>query len=372
MEGNRSGSIKIRGNDYSRDSFTVTCYIMIFLLGVFVDVALSKEAWIGGFTIKKHELTAYLIAASDIFVLLYLYFFKSLFLKISDLFIVSLLPVMSFFGISSAVRYEKMRVAGIVSCVIFILAVIICVYISRDYKRYKRIRTRYIVHLLMYVFTVTVTILTVLSVIVCFMEKERIQKENRFAIGASYSEENYKETSDRDLRKLDIYSFKTETFNELSDEQKEYMVDMLARSTLDYLCGKDNYKIEIEITPFMLYAYGGYSKEDDKLICNSALLHTETDDDVKMLIDNIFHECYHVYQYKCIEDFNEGSELLYSRQIQSWVDNEKEGYNAGQNDFFSYRNQPIEASAVDFAQEQTRKMWDYIYDIESVTYVDDK
>lgn len=110
------------------------------------------------------------------------------------------------------------------------------------------------------------------------------------------------------------------------------------------------------------FTLGAYNRETKEMWID---LEHLMEADVKECIQTVCHEIYHSYQNYLVGNLDWDREVMdsaYFAELRSWKENEDNYKNAWVSGFQAYEEQPLEAAARDYADEECGKILSYISD----------
>ena len=168
---------------------------------------------------------------------------------------------------------------------------------------------------------------------------------------------------DRELDSLEFTDFRHDRFAKLTMEQRKYLVELLVHKTMWFLTdGAVNPDVKHNTT-YSFSALGEAYYDEMEIHINIDLYTPGDEEDVRELVNVVFHECFHIYEHYCVDTLCEGencSSAFYYRQIKSWEKNE-ENYIQSTSSFFGYQHQPLESDAMAFSEVMTDRFMEYVY-----------
>lgn len=214
----------------------------------------------------------------------------------------------------------------------------------------------------------TVTAMAVICAIPCYMSVFVYQlKSPSFQSSDDIREWLMGENKDTEKEALDVYQenirllrcFVKKTWDGYDVREKITVMQGLVDFESGIL-GIPSIKITAEkLDAFTLGAYNGETKE-----MRIDLEHL-MEADVKECIQTVCHETYHSYQNYLVENLDWDREVMdsaYFAELRAWKENENNYKSAWVSGFQTYEEQPLEAAARDYADEECGKLLLYISD----------
>lgn len=340
----------------SSNLFMYAAYMTFILSGFLMLYLRNHNKWIGEILPLGDEYSTLLFAVLELSVY-FIYLFTAHSESVMDCLTVGTLSVTLYINTLTVIMYPWMRWMGVIYYLLPIVYMVIF-HILNNHKDFDR---RYIIKEAVWsglrLWTIPSMLLVIICLILCAKERDKIEDEKYNWL----RDDNYRRvSSDEELKELRITDFRHDRFSKLSSDQREYLVEMLVKDTMNYLT-------EGACVPTVDYLYGregqlGDSDYEEMTICfNLHLYNIQTKEDVEKFAGVIFHECFHIYEHYCIESLVENdraASALYYRQIKAWEENED---NYISNDFFAYKHQPLEEDAEEFSQKITKIFMEYVY-----------
>ena len=156
--------------------------------------------------------------------------------------------------------------------------------------------------------------------------------------------------------------FKYTRFIKLSIEERYCLVQMLVDSVMEYLTSSRLTPVIKSDTKMSYNSMGRYIYEENVIYINPLLFDVSDDTDIEELINTVLHECRHAYQHYAGDTLPDGGLFSYTlayKEITSWRENNY-NYLLPEKDYFSYKTQPTEEDAQEFADIWTERLISFI------------